>query len=122
MAVGTEKVMIVEGISDKKKIQAIIKEPVEIICTNGTIGISKMDDLVDRLYGRDVYILVDADSAGEKLRKMFKREFPEARHLYVDRAFKEVAATPSQYLATSLLSAGIDVYSKYTERDDESGS
>ncbi|AKP48324.1 MULTISPECIES: toprim domain-containing protein [Bacillus] len=118
---GTDKVIIVEGTSDKRKIQAIIKEPVEIICTNGTIGLSKMDDLVDRLYGRDVYILVDADTAGEKLRKMFKREFPEARHLYVDRAFTEVENTPFRYLAAILLSAGIDIDTKYIEKDDESG-
>lgn len=42
------KVIIVEGTSDRRKIESIIREPVEIVCTNGTIGLSKMDELVDQ--------------------------------------------------------------------------
>ena len=33
-----DKVIIVEGLSDRNKIKKIIKEPIEIICTNGTIS------------------------------------------------------------------------------------
>ena len=42
------KIIIVEGTSDRRKIESIIREPVEIVCTNGTIGLSKMDELVDQ--------------------------------------------------------------------------
>ena len=77
-----EKVIIVEGKSDKKKVLNVINEQIEIICTNGTISLSKLDELIEHLFNKDVYILVDADDAGEKLRKQFKREFPEAEHLY----------------------------------------
>ena len=108
-----EKVIIVEGTTDKRKVKDIIKEPIEIICTNGTISITKMDELIESLVERDVYILVDADEAGEKLRKQFKREFPEAEHLYIDRMYKEVAAAPEYHLATVLIGANIDVHKEY---------
>ncbi|TFD95894.1 MULTISPECIES: toprim domain-containing protein [Jeotgalibacillus] len=110
------KVIIVEGTSDKRKVQPIIREPVEIICTNGTISLTKMDELIDQLFNREVYILVDADEAGEKLRKLFKREFPEAGHLYIDRMYKEVATTPEQHLASVLVGADIDIYTEYLEK------
>lgn len=111
-----EKVVIVEGSSDKKKIERIIKEPIEIICTNGTISITKLDELIEALFNKDVYILADADDAGEKLRKQFKREFPEANHLYIDKMYREVATAPENHLATVLLSANIDVYAEYLEK------
>ncbi|MBM7713961.1 5S rRNA maturation endonuclease (ribonuclease M5) [Bacillus thermophilus] len=111
--VSMEKVIIVEGLSDKKKIMKLIKESVEIICTNGTIGLSRLDELSEELEGKDVYILVDADGSGESLRKQLKREFPQARHLYIDRKFREVATTPSEILANILIRAHIDVYADY---------
>ncbi|KIL42660.1 toprim domain-containing protein [Jeotgalibacillus soli] len=110
---GNEKVIIVEGTSDKRKVLPIIREPVDIICTNGTISFSKMDELVEQLVNRDVYILVDADEAGEKLRKQFRREFPDAEHLYIDRNYREVASAPDQHLASVLFGADIDVYTEY---------
>ncbi len=110
------KVIIVEGSSDKKKVQSVLNEPVEIICTNGTIGVSKLDELIDSLFDKDVYILVDADASGEKLRKQFKREFPEANHLYIDRMYREVATAPENHLATVLIGANIDVHAEYLEK------
>jgi toprim domain protein len=111
--VETGKVIIVEGRSDKKKIESIINEPVEIICTNGTISNEKLDELIDQLYHKEVFILVDADEAGEKLRRQFRRELPRAEHLYIDRMYREVAAAPKQHIAAVLLSANIDVHTDY---------
>jgi toprim domain protein len=111
-----EKVIIVEGTSDKKKVQKVIKEPVDIICTNGTISLSKLDEIIDEIFGKDVYILVDADEAGEKLRRQFKREFPEAEHLYIDRTYREVATAPEHHLATVLLGANIDVFTQFLDK------
>jgi toprim domain protein len=108
-----DKVIIVEGKSDKRKVETVINEPVEIICTNGTLSLSKLDELVENLYFKEVYVLVDADEAGEKLRKQFKREFPEASHLYIDKMYREVAAAPDQHIASVLLSANIDVQTKF---------
>ncbi|WP_246946121.1 toprim domain-containing protein [Bacillus pinisoli] len=108
-----DKVLIVEGKSDKKKVEAIINEEIEIICTNGTIGTSKLDELIEELFNKEVYILVDADDSGEKLRKQFKRELPEAVHLYIDKTYREVASAPEQHVATVLLSANIDVHANF---------
>jgi toprim domain protein len=108
-----DKVLIVEGTSDKRKVNEIIKESVEVICTNGTISIQRLDELIESLECRDVYILVDADESGEKLRKQFKRELPEANHLYVDKMYREVATTPDYQLAKILLGANIDVHSQF---------
>ena len=60
------KVIIVEGKSDKKKVQQVIAEPVNIICTHGTMSIDKLDDMIETLYGKQVYILADSDDEGEK--------------------------------------------------------
>jgi toprim domain protein len=113
-----EKVLIVEGKSDKRKVGSIIKEPVEIFCTNGTISISKLDEWIDLLFEKDVYILVDSDAAGEKLRKQLRREFPNAEHLYIDKMYKEVATAPEYHLATVLLRANIDVHTHYLKKED----
>lgn len=110
-----DKVLIVEGKSDKNKVKKIVKEPVEIICTNGTISITKLDELIEFLEDKDVYILVDADFSGEKLRKQLKREFPKAEHLYIDRMYREVATAPVHHLATVLLGANIDVHTEFLE-------
>lgn len=111
-----DKIIIVEGKSDKKKVKEIIKEPIEIICTNGTISLTRLDELIEYIIGKDVYILVDADEAGEKLRKQFKKEFPEAEHLYIDKAYREVATAPLNHLATILSGANIDVFTEFLER------
>jgi len=113
MEQAVEKVIIVEGKSDKKKVQEVINESVEIICTNGTIGLSKLDELIDMLYDKEVFVLFDSDDSGDKLRKQFKREFPEAKHIYIDRAYREVASAPDNHVATALLQANIQVHSKY---------
>lgn len=110
-----DKVLIVEGKSDKNKVKKIVKERVEIICTNGTISITKLDELIEFLEDKDVYILVDADFSGEKLRKQLKREFPQAEHLYIDRMYREVATAPVHHLATVLLGANIDVHTEFLE-------
>lgn len=104
-----DKIIIVEGLSDKRKIQKIVKEPVDIVCTNGTISQSRLEELVDHISDQEIFILVDSDAAGEKLRRQLKREFPEAEHLYVDRVYREVAAAPVQHLAEVLLRANLHI-------------
>ena len=111
-----EKVIIVEGSTDRKQIQPILNESIQIICTNGTIGLSKLDELVDTLENKDVYILADADESGEKLRKQLRRELPNALHLYIDRTYREVANAPRYHLAKILLAANIDVKVEYLKQ------
>ncbi|WP_088006511.1 toprim domain-containing protein [Indiicoccus explosivorum] len=110
-----EKVIIVEGRSDKVRIAPLIAEPVTILCTNGTVSAVKLEELLEPYEGLDLIVLVDADKSGESLRKLFKRVFPEARHVYIDRSYKEVAATPARILLDVLISANVRVNTALAE-------
>ena len=112
----SDKVILVEGTSDKKKVQLVLNQEVEIICTNGTISQVKLDELVEELEDREVCIFFDADDSGEKLRKRFKRELPEARHIYINKMYREVASAPLYHLASVLLAANIDVKLQFLEQ------
>ncbi|KGX92829.1 topoisomerase [Pontibacillus halophilus JSM 076056 = DSM 19796] len=108
-----EKVIIVEGRTDKKQILKVLsaKEQIEIVCTNGTLGVERLEELIEG-YGLDykeVFVLVDEDDSGHKLRKQLSYELPHAEHIYVDKSFREVAATPETVLATALVSNHFDV-------------
>ncbi|ANU25893.1 toprim domain-containing protein [Planococcus versutus] len=103
------KVIVVEGLSDKTRIAPLIAEPVTILCTNGTVSATRLEELLLPYEHQDIIILVDADASGEKLRKLIKREFPEARHFYINRIYKEVATTPLKLLTDVLITANIQV-------------
>lgn len=109
------KVIIVEGTTDKSKIEKIITDHVKIICTYGTFSIERFDELLETydLDNREVYILVDEDKAGIQLRKQLRHELPNARHLYVSEEYGEVAATPEEILAQTLVSNHINVHPIY---------
>lgn len=105
------KVIIVEGLTDKRQVQKVINEEIEIICTNGTFGVERFDELLNTydLDSKEVYILVDEDSSGRKLRKQLTRELPHAEHIYISGEYREVATTPERDLATALVSKHISV-------------
>lgn len=105
------KVIIVEGLTDKRELAKIITEDVTIICTNGTLGIEKFDELLDKydLDNQDVYIFADEDDSGIRLRKQLTRELPHAEHIYISSEFKEVATTPGEVLANALAAKNIKV-------------
>jgi len=110
-----EKVIIVEGRSDLMKVKKIVNDDLMILCTNGTLGISKLEDMIDEymLDEREVIILVDEDASGKKLRKQLNKELPHARNLYVDRSYREVETTPDYVLASILVSANIEIFPEF---------
>ncbi|WP_068672836.1 toprim domain-containing protein [Oceanobacillus sp. Castelsardo] len=101
----SEKVIIVEGLTDKRQIEKVINDDVTIVCTNGTLGVERFDEMLEmyQLDDRDVFILVDEDRSGIKLRKQLARELPHADHIYVSSEYREVATTPEHILATALV-------------------
>ncbi|MBY7144010.1 topoisomerase [Virgibacillus sp. NKC19-3] len=107
----TNKVIIVEGLTDKREIKKVLTEDVTILCTNGTLGVERFDDLLETydLDNKDVFIMVDEDPAGIKLRKQLRRELPLAKHLYVSSEYREVATTPGHMLAAALVRTGFAV-------------
>ncbi|MDX8044720.1 toprim domain-containing protein [Gracilibacillus sp. S3-1-1] len=109
------KLIIVEGRTDKEKVAKLVDEEVEIVCTNGTINVDRLEHLIENFHMdyRDVFILVDEDSAGKKLRKQLSKELPHAAHIYVDKSYREVAATPESELAVALVSSHIMINPDY---------
>lgn len=106
----TEKVIIVEGKTDKERLLEVLAEPVTVVCTYGTLSYEKVEDFIRPLQNADeVYVLVDADSSGMKLRRQLRQELPNARHLYTRKMYREVARTPIEYLAKVLADAHFDV-------------
>lgn len=115
VSVDSDKVIIVEGLTDKRQLSKIISEQLEIICTNGTFGIGKFDELLEQydLDNKHVFIFVDEDKSGIALRKELTKELPHAEHLYVSSDYREVAATPEHILAVALTAKYIAVDPKY---------
>lgn len=110
-AARSEIIIIVEGLTDKEQIEKVITDNVTIICTNGTLGVERFDALLENydLDNKVVYILVDEDESGMKLRKQLIRELPHAEHIYISSEFQEVAMTPKHVLAAALINKQIDV-------------
>lgn len=106
-----DKIIIVEGTTDEKKIKKMITDHVKIICTYGTFSIERFDELLEKydLDHQEVYILVDEDKAGIKLRRQLRSELPHAKHIYVSEEYGEVAATPEEKLAQILISNHINI-------------
>ncbi|AET67661.1 small primase-like protein with Toprim domain [Desulfosporosinus orientis DSM 765] len=96
------RVIIVEGKTDKQRLEQILDEPAEIVCTYGTLGSEKMEELIANYSEDEVCVLLDADDAGDKARRLFKQEFPNVRHLYTHRMYREVATTPLPVLSKIL--------------------
>ena len=57
MAIVNKVIIIVEGKSDKKRVQQVIAEPANIICTHGTMSIDKIDNMIENTYDKQVYVL-----------------------------------------------------------------
>ncbi|WP_067930092.1 toprim domain-containing protein [Alicyclobacillus kakegawensis] len=111
------KVIIVEGPSDKRRLEQVLDEPVRIICTHGTLGYEKMESLLKSVRDDEVYVLVDADESGNRLRNQLRREFPGARHLYTRKVYREVATTPLEHLADILARAHFEVNERWLSPD-----
>lgn len=109
------KVIIVEGLTDKKQLEKVIEDHITIICTNGTFDVERFDELLETylLDDKEVFILVDEDHSGMKLRKRLAQELPHAEHIYVSSEYREVAATPERVLAMLLLGKQIAVNPLY---------
>jgi len=105
------KIIIVEGRTDEEQVRHVMTDDVQIICTHGTFSIERFDHLLEayQLDDRKVYLLVDNDESGLKLRKQLRQELPHAQDIHVPEEFGEVASTPLDILASVLKHEHIDV-------------
>lgn len=99
------KCIVVEGRADKMKLVPLIDEDVSIICTNGTISEVDLIDLLEDYEHDEIVTMFDADKNGEKLRKLMKRAYPEAKQLIIPHEYIEVEKTPAGILRDLLRSA-----------------
>ncbi|MFD1927528.1 hypothetical protein ACFSFY_05545 [Sporosarcina siberiensis] len=107
------KLLIVEGGSDRKRLIPILAEPVKIICTNGTISSYELEEMLTPYEDWELFVFVDADESGEKIRALFKREFPLAKHIYTEKVYKQVETTPNDVLIENLLKANFKVHRNF---------
>ncbi|BCJ87617.1 toprim domain-containing protein [Effusibacillus dendaii] len=104
------KIIVVEGKKDKERLLQVLDEPVAFVCTNGTLSEEKLESLIWPLQDEEqVYIFVDADDSGNKLRSQLKRELPNAKHLYTRKIYRQVQDTPLEHLAEVLFKAKFEV-------------
>lgn len=96
------KAIIVEGKTDREQLLKVLDEPIEIICSNGTLSYEKLEEWAEGLECSDIYIFVDADDPGNKLRKRINQEMPEVHHLYTHKMYRQIATTPVDVLAEIL--------------------
>lgn len=108
-----DKLIVVEGGQDRKRLARILAEPVDIICTNGTVSAYRLEELLAPYEQHELYVFVDADESGEKIRALFKQEFPVAIHLYTEKVYREVETTPYKVLATILLEANFVIHPNF---------
>lgn len=103
------KCLIVEGRSDKERLQRVLAEDVTIVCTNGTIGQTALEELLAPYEHYTLYTFFDADKSGDALRKLMMCTYPEAIQLQTTKMYKQVAETPKRFLANVLAREGIRV-------------
>lgn len=50
----------------------------------------------------EVYLFMDNDSSGKKIRGVLRDSFPDAEHMYTRRGYAGVEGTPDEYLIAQL--------------------
>ena len=70
----------------RKRLARILAEPVEIICTNGTVSPYRLEELLAPYEEHELYVFVDADEDGEKIRVLFKRSSLQ-QFIYIQKRF-----------------------------------
>ncbi len=110
-----DKLIIVEGEADRRRILHVLAESVKILCTNGTISSYELEQRLEPYQQWDVYVLLDADDSGEKIRRLFIQEHPGAIHLYTEKVYGEVETTPYKKLAEILNAADFNVRPEFLQ-------
>ncbi|WP_411346852.1 toprim domain-containing protein [Paenibacillus sp. WLX1005] len=105
--------IIVEGKNDRSKLRRVLQPEVQILCTFGTLNSQKLEKLRKQVGQDEVYLFLDNDSSGRKIRGVLSDAFPDATHMYTRRGYAGVEGTPDEYVAAQLEKAGLDEYIIY---------
>ncbi|WGU92123.1 DNA primase [Paenibacillus dendritiformis] len=108
-------IIIVEGKNDRSRLRRLLREEVGILCTFGTLNTLRTEQLRKEAYDKDVYLFLDNDASGKRIRGILRDAFPEAEHIYTRRGYAGVEGTPDEYLIQQLEKAGLDEYIIYPD-------
>ncbi len=110
-------VIIVEGKNDRARVRRLLLPDVPVLCTFGTPGKDRLEELVKRVGDKDVYLFTDNDSSGKRIRGMLRDLFPDAVQLYTKSGYAGVEGTPDEHIVRQLEKAGLEAYIVYPESD-----
>ncbi|WP_059049451.1 toprim domain-containing protein [Paenibacillus senegalimassiliensis] len=105
--------IIVEGKNDRSKVRRLLTEEVRIHCTFGTLNNEKLDKLRKQVADDEVYLFLDNDPSGKRIRGVLRDSFPEAQQIYTRRGYAGVEGTPEEYIIAQLEKAGLEEYILY---------
>lgn len=105
--------IIVEGKNDRSRLRRLLTPDVTILCTFGTLNTVKLESLRRQIKDEEVYLFMDNDSSGKKIRGVLRDVFPDAEHIYTRRGYAGVEGTPDEYLISQLEKAGLEEFIMY---------
>lgn len=105
--------IIVEGKNDRRRIRPLLEEEVQILCTFGTLNNLKLDQLHKQVKEEEVYLFMDNDASGKRIRAILRDAFPDSIQIYTRRGYAGVEGTPVEYIVTQLEKAGLEQYIIY---------
>ncbi len=103
-----DTIVIVEGKNDKARLARVLSPLIPIHCTYGTLNAARIEALRKLAGDKHVYLFLDNDASGKRIRGMLADVFPEAEHIYTRRGYKGVEGTPEDYLIQQLEKAGLE--------------
>ncbi|AKG36204.1 toprim domain-containing protein [Paenibacillus durus] len=107
--------IIVEGKNDRSRLRRLLKPEVDILCTFGTLNTVKLETLRKQVGDSEVYLYMDNDSSGKKIRGVLRDAFPDAEHIYTRRGYAGVEGTPDEYNITQLEKVGLEEFIIYPD-------
>lgn len=105
--------LIVEGKNDRRKLRRLLTSDITILCTFGTLNSVKLEALYKQVQNQEVYLFMDNDSSGKKIRGVLRDVLPDAIHIYTRRGYAGVEGTPDEYLIAQLEKAGLEEFILY---------
>lgn len=106
-------VIIVEGKNDKSRLARVLSPQIPILCTFGTLNSERIESLRKAAKHRFVYLFLDNDASGKRIRAKLSDVFPDAEHIYTRRGYQGVEGTPEDYLIQRLEKAGLEEFIVY---------
>ncbi|AWB45896.1 DNA primase [Paenibacillus sp. CAA11] len=105
--------VIVEGKNDKSKLRRLLSPEIKILCTFGSLSSLKLDQLRKQAGDDEIYLFMDNDASGKKIRGILRDAFPDAEQIYTRRGYAGVEGTPDEYVIAQLEKAGLEEFILY---------